>query len=281
MQIDGETCVAAVFGDPIRHTASPAMHNAAYQHLGMNWCYLAFKVNPANLDAALHGIREMDFVGVNLTVPHKVFALAIVDEVDPTARQLGAVNTVVVTPDKKLVGYNTDGYGLVRALQDEFRLRLRDKRVTILGAGGAGRAAAIQCAMEGVAELGLMNRTVSKAEELALEVRKNYPGVEVIVGRPPSAEHDLLINATSLGLKADDPSPASRDLLPRFAHVFDMIYRPSQTRLLKDAKRAGCRTANGLSMLLHQGAKAFEIWTGRKPPVEVMRLALRHTVYGK
>src|SRR5437016_3192176 len=132
MRIDGETRVVGVFGDPIRHTASPAMHNAAFQHLRMNWRYLAFQVNPANLDAALRGIREMNFVGVNLTVPHKIFALAIVDEVDPLARQLGAVNTVFVAPDRTLVGYNTDGYGLVRALHEDFRFKLRGRRVTIL-----------------------------------------------------------------------------------------------------------------------------------------------------
>jgi len=281
MQIDGETRLAAVFGDPIRHTASPAMHNAAYRHLKMNWCYLACQVNPANLDAALRGIREMNFVGVNLTVPHKIFALALVDEVDPVAHRLGAVNTVVVTPNKKLMGYNTDGYGLVQALKDDFRLKLKGKRVTVLGAGGAGRAAVIQCAMEGATELCLINRTVSKAEELAAEVRKSFPRVQVNVGELWAGGYDLLINATSLGLKPDDPSPIKSNLLPNFAHIFDMIYRPAETKLLKDAKRARCKTANGLSMLLHQGAKAFQIWSGQTAPVTAMRRALHKAVYNR
>src|ERR1051325_2768226 len=136
MKIDGKTRVVGVFGDPIEHTASPAMHNAAFQSLGMNWCYLPFNVNPVDLDSALRGIREMNFVGVNLTVPHKIFAMNLVDEVDPLAGKLGAVNTVVVTRDRKLVGHNTDGHGLVTALEEDFGLQLKGKRIMILGAGG-------------------------------------------------------------------------------------------------------------------------------------------------
>jgi shikimate dehydrogenase len=284
MQIDGETRVCGVFGDPIRHTASPQLHNAAYRHLKMNWCYLPFRVNPANLEAALRGVREMNFVGVNLTVPHKVFALALMDRVDPLAQTLGAVNTVAVEAVRngspKLIGYNTDGYGLVRALAEDFRLTLKGKRVMILGAGGAGRAATIQCAMEGVAELYLVNRTMSKAEELAREVQKQHPNVSVTVGAPRAGKVDLLINATSLGLRPDDPKPICCDQIAMFAHVLDMIYRPAETKLLREARRAGCKTANGLSMLLHQGAKAFEIWSGKKAPVAAMRRALRKAVYG-
>ncbi|MSR65665.1 MAG: shikimate dehydrogenase [Verrucomicrobiae bacterium] len=281
MQVNGETRIVGVFGDPIKHSASPQMHNAAFAHLKMNWCYLPFNVNPANLDAALRGVREMNFVGVNLTVPHKILALAIVDTVDPLAKQLGAINTVVVAKDRKLIGNNTDGYGLVKALQEEFHLKPKGKRVTILGAGGAGRAATIQCAIEGVAELYLVNRTVSKAEELAQELRHDFPNVNVTIGIPQATKIDLLINATSLGLRPGDPSPIAREELTKFARVYDMIYRPPETKLLRDARRAGCKTANGLSMLLHQGARAFEIWTGRKAPVEVMRKTLHKAVYGK
>lgn len=281
MQIDGETRVVGVFGDPIKHTASPPMHNAAFDHLKMNWRYLPFVVNPANLEAALHGVRDMNFVGVNLTVPHKIFAMALMDEVDPVARQLGAVNTVVVSPERKLIGHNTDGYGLVKALADDFGLRLKGKRVTILGAGGAGRAATIQCALDGAAELFLVNRTRNKAEEIAREVRRAFPEVQVRIGAPSWGRLDLLINATSLGMKAGDPMPIEPDKLEMFEHVFDMIYRPAETKLLRRAKRARCKVANGLNMLLHQGVRSFEIWTKKKAPVEVMRKALCRAVKTK
>ena len=150
----------------------------------------------------------------------------------------------------------------------------------ILGAGGAGRAATMQCAIAEVAELYLVNRTISKAEELAREVQKRHPKINVIVGAPREGKIDLLINATSLGLRPDDPKPICCAQISMFTHVFDMIYRPAETKLLREAKRAGCHTANGLSMLLHQGAKAFEIWSGKKAPVRVMRKALQRTVYG-
>lgn len=277
MRIDGETRVVGVFGDPIKHSASPAMHNAAFEKLRLNWRYLPFHVLPDKLEAALHGVRDMGLVGVNLTVPHKIFALALVDEVDPVARQLGAVNTVHVV-DGRLVGHNTDGYGLVKALREAFGLRLKGKRVTIIGAGGAGRAVTVQCAMEGVAELCLFNRTTSKAEELARELHNDFGSVQVTVGLPAS-RCDLLINATSVGLRAGDPSPIARTVLAKHTFVLDMIYRPVDTKLLRDAKRAGCRVTDGLGMLLHQGARAFEIWTGRKAPVEVMRSALRRAVH--
>jgi shikimate dehydrogenase len=280
MRIDGETRVAGVFGDPIEHSASPQMHNAAFEHLGMNWCYLPFAVKPASLEAALRGVRDMNFVGVNLTVPHKIFALNLVDKVDPHAQQLGAVNTVHVVGGK-LIGYNTDGYGLVMALREDFGFELKGRRVMILGAGGAGRAATIQCAMEGVGELFLVNRTLSKAQDLAHDVRNEFPRVAVTVGAPRAGVVDLLINATSLGLRADDPKPICCGQIRMFLRVFDMIYRPAETKLLAEARRAGCKTANGLNMLLHQGAKAFEIWTGKRAPVEVMRKALRKAVYGK
>jgi shikimate dehydrogenase len=287
MQIDGSTRIVGVFGFPVRHTASPPMHNAAFDHLGMNWRYLAFEVDPARLRGALRGICDLNFAGVNLTVPHKILAADIVDEMDKEARLLGAVNTVVVA-GRELQGYNTDGHGLSRALREDFGMELRGRRVLILGAGGAGRAVAMQCARKGAAALFLANRTMSKAQAIVAEVRKAAPHA-FTVALPLDSVHiakhldevDLVINATSLGLRPTDPPPLN-GFPPRckWLKVYDTIYRPSETRLLELARKAGAKTANGLSMLLHQGARAFELWTGRRAPVAVMRRALHKAVYG-
>ncbi|MCX7825770.1 MAG: hypothetical protein N2689_09450, partial [Verrucomicrobiae bacterium] len=169
--------MVGVFGYPIHHTASPAMHNAAFDHLGMNWRYLPFEVHPDHLRGALRGICDLRFVGVNLTVPHKLLALNIVDVVDKQARVFGAVNTVVVD-GRELLGYSTDGYGFVRALREDFGLELHGRRVLILGAGGAGQSLAIQCAMEGAAAIFVANRTRSKAEKVVAELRKLGASIE-------------------------------------------------------------------------------------------------------
>ena len=287
MVIDGSTRVVGVFGYPIHHTASPAMHNAAFDHLGMNWRYLPFEVHPDNLRGALRGICDLRFVGVNLTVPHKLLALDIVDVVDKQARIFGAVNTVVVD-GRTLLGYSTDGYGFVRAVREDFGMELHGRRVLILGAGGAGQSLAIQCALEGAAAIFVANRTRSKAEKVVAELRKLAPHTfTVVLPQEPDRivkhldETDLVVNATSLGLRPGDPSPLGR--FPQQCKrlkVYDTIYRPAETRLLAAARKAGAKTANGLSMLLHQGARAFEIWTGRRAPVAVMRRALHKAVYG-
>jgi shikimate dehydrogenase len=287
MVIDGSTRIVGVFGHPIEHTASPAMHNAAFDHLGLNWRYLAFDVHPDDLRGALHGIRDLHFAGVNLTVPHKLLAVKIVDSMDKEAQLLGAVNTVVVD-DRQLMGFNTDGYGFKRAVREEFGMELRGRRVLILGAGGAGRALAVQCAVEGAAAIFIVNRTRSKAVSVVEEIRKLAPrafAVAMPIEPAHIAKHlnevDLVVNATSLGLRPDDPLPLAK--FPRqckWLRVYDTIYRPAETRFLAAARKAGAQTANGLSMLLHQGARAFEIWTGRRAPVAVMRRALHKAVYG-
>ena len=278
MQIDGSTRIVGVFGHPIAHTASPAMHNAAFDRFGMNWRYLAFDVDPARLGGALHGIADLNFAGVNLTVPHKILALDIVDEVDKQARLLGAVNTVIVD-GHELHGFNTDGYGFVRGLREDFGLELRGRRVLILGAGGAGRALAIQAAMDGAAAIFLANRTVSKAFQVVGEIRKIVPhAFTVALPLQPAhiAKHldevDLVVNATSIGL-GDDASPIPAQILTPDLFVLDLIYRP--TRLLREAASAGCTVSDGETMLLHQGAAAFTLWTGQPAPVEVMQEALQ------
>lgn len=283
--INAATRLCAVLGSPIRHSASPAMHNAAFAQLGLNWRYLAFEVDPKNLRAAIAGARAMQFVGLNLTVPHKLLAVEMVDELDISAQIWGAVNTIKFVSEAtghiRAVGYNTDAEGLANSLHEDLGVNLRGAKVLLLGAGGAGRTAALKLAAENVGELFLVNRTTSKAAEIAGEIRRQFPSVPVTVGYP-SGRVDLLLNATSLGLKTDDASPLDEKQfsLSQAAAVYDMIYRPAETKLLLAAKVAGCKTANGIGMLVHQGAKAFEIWTGQIAPVAEMRRAVEGSVYG-
>ena len=261
------------------------MHNAAFAALGLNWRYLAFEVDPKNLRAAIAGARAMNFAGLNLTVPHKLLAVDMVDELDVSAKVWGAVNTIRFekTEDGKVraVGFNTDAGAIVTSLRDDLQVELRGAKVLLLGAGGAGRTAALKLAAENVAELFLVNRTASKAEEIAGEIKRQFPSVKVSVGYPKT-EMDLLLNATSLGLKPGDGSPLDeREFsFKQAAAAYDMIYQPAETKFLAAAKAAGCRVANGIGMLVHQGAKAFEIWTGKSAPVDVMRRAVEQSVYG-
>jgi shikimate dehydrogenase len=278
--INAATRLCAVYGSPIAHSASPAMHNAAFAELKLNWRYLAFEVDPKNLRAAIEGAQAMNFAGINLTVPHKLLAMELVGALDISAETWGAVNTIKFQPDGT-VGFNTDADAIVTALREDLKIELRGAKILLLGAGGAGRTAALKLASENVAELFLVNRTQSKAEEIAAEIKKQFPSVKVAVGFPKT-NVDLLLNATSLGLKSDDASPLDERQfsLKQTRAVYDMIYRPAETKLLAAAKAAGCKTSNGLGMLLHQGAKAFEIWTGKTAPRDVMRRALEQNIYG-
>ena len=276
------------------------MHNAAIAALGLNWRYLAFEVHPDNLRAAIEGARVMKFIGLNLTVPHKLLAFDMVDELDETGRTWGAVNTIrfeardtkgawqplaqfpdAVPGEIRAHGFNTDASGLARSLREDLGLKLSGTSVLLLGAGGAGRVAALKLAADKVAALFLVNRTQAKADALAAEIRGRYPQVAVTAGYPQQGV-DLLLNATSLGLKPEDPSPLDEKQfeLRQARAVYDMIYRPAETPLLRAAKEAGCRVANGVGMLLHQGVEALEIWTGRTVPADVMRAALLKNVYG-
>jgi len=285
MHINGSTTIVGVFGAPIVHTASPAMHNAAFDALKMNWRYLAFQVEPQNLRTALQGARDMGIVGINLTVPHKILALDCVDAVDAEARRLGAVNTVTIEK-RKLRGFNTDGYGFVEAVKEDFNLSIKGKRVFVLGAGGAGRAIAVKCALEGAAKIVVANRTPARIEPVAREVRAakvEFRALPLEADDIAEAmpEVDLVVNATSVGLNEGESLGFGAELFSPRLHVYDTIYRPAQTDLLRVAEGAGAKVANGLSMLLHQGARAFEIWTKRKAPLAVMRRALRAAIYGE
>lgn len=275
------------------------MQNAGIATLGLNWRYLAFEVHPDDLRPTIEGARKMNFIGLNLTVPHKLLALNMVDALDESAKQWGAVNTIrfegkdssgawlplreftAAPREIRSQGFNTDADAITRALQEDLGIQLTGTKVLQLGAGGAGRTAALKLASENVSELYLINRTQKKADDVAAEIRARYPKVKVQTSYPPGRV-DLLLNATSLGLKSDDPLPYADDKfdLGRAEAVYDMIYRPAETPLLVAAKAAGCRTANGIGMLLYQGAKALEIWTDRPAPIDIMREALEKNVYG-
>ncbi len=275
-------------GDPVAHSLSPEMQNAALQEGGIAMQYAPFQIAPDELPEALQLMRELDFVGLNLTVPHKIAALALVDEVEERARKIGAINTIVFREGKSLGG-NTDGPGFERAIREEFSVDLRDLRVLLLGAGGgAGRALAYQCALENCERLVLVNRTFDKAQALARELAGYFSGprvlgpearLEAIRWDDPSLRRqlgrtDLVINATTLGLQQSDPSPLPHALIAPHLMIYDLIYRKTPTPLLAAAAQAGARGANGLTMLLHQGALAFELWFDCPAPLAAMRGAL-------
>ncbi len=301
LPISGTTRLCAVYGHPVKHSASPALQNAGIDALGLAWRYVAHDVDPATLREAIAGAGAMKYIGLNLTVPHKLLAFELVDELDESAKTWGAVNTIRFegkngagdwTPLAELPidytgalrthGFNTDADAIIRSLREDLEIDPRGKRVVLLGAGGAGRVAALRLASEGVGELFLVNRTADKAAAVRDEIAERFPEVTVTVGYPEDRRADLLLNATSLGLREGDGSPLDEAQFPVAGapRVYDMIYRPAETPLLRRAREAGAQTANGLGMLLYQGVKALEIWTSRPAPVGVMREALKQNVYG-
>ncbi|MGC2628029.1 MAG: shikimate dehydrogenase [Candidatus Udaeobacter sp.] len=277
-----------VLGDPVAHSLSPQMQNAALHAFEINMQYARFDIQANELRSALRFIRELDFVGVNLTVPHKIAGLAQIDVADESASRCGAVNTLRLQ-ENKLIGANTDAEGFSRAIRSEFSIDLRDLRVMILGAsGGTGHAIAWQCALENCERLVLVNRTPAKISGLVDRLRSFFAGPRVLgpvarlaavqwdetVVRAQLADIDLIVNATPLGMNPSDPAPIPARLLAPHHIVFDCVYRPSKTALLRAADEAGARGANGLSMLLHQGALSFSLWFNREAPIEVMRSAI-------
>lgn len=279
----------SVFGDPVQHSLSPVFHNAALQACGIDAQYVRIHVRPDELPAALKALPQAGFLGTNVTIPHKAGVLAAVDEADDYARKSGAVNTVVVDGGH-LIGFNTDGPGLLRAIREEFFVDLRDLRVMVLGAGGgAGRAIAVRCAMERCERLVLVNRTFEKAKLLAEELAPFFRSdrllgpTERITAIPHEfdalraelGQVDLVINASAIGMKRTDPPLLPGELLTANLLVYDTVYASGKTRLIEDAEAVGARAAGGLSMLLHQGALSFEIWFNRPAPLETMREALK------
>ncbi|MBK1829559.1 shikimate dehydrogenase [Verrucomicrobiaceae bacterium R5-34] len=275
----------AVIGYPVAHSASPAMHQAALDADGADLRYIRLEVQPGQVAEAFERMKALGFIGCNVTVPHKLEAMECCDELSADAQAIGVVNTIRFPNETstQTVGHNTDGPGLARAIQEEFQVELADQRVMILGVGGgAGRAIATQCARLGCPQLQLVNRTLPKAEALAEELHRyvqNPDVLRVISPEDPAIEQaaqevDLIINATSLGMKDSDPLPLPAACIQAQHLVYDAIYKPAETKLLATAKQAGAQTANGLSMLLHQGVLAYEYWFPGKTPTEDMRRGL-------
>ena len=274
LKISGKTKVLGLLGYPVEHSLSPAMHNAAFEHLRLDCCYVTFPVKPGFLKDAVRSVRALNLAGVNVTMPHKENVIPLLDKVDADASFIGAVNTIV-NSNGKLIGYNTDGRGFMRSLS-EAQISLNKKNVLILGAGGASRAIGFYLAKKSLA-LFIYDIDEKKAGKLIRDLNKMRKNVFPFSFQPSAFSHqlhdiDIIINATPLGLKKGDPLPVDINLLKPRHVVCDLIYK--NTPLLQRASRKGCRTLNGLGMLLWQGAFAFELWTGKKPPVEVMRKAL-------
>jgi shikimate dehydrogenase len=279
--ITSKTKLIAIFGDPIDQTLSPAIQNAALSELGIDMVYVPFHIPPDGLKRAIESVRALNMAGANITIPHKERVMELLDEVTDGARDIGAVNTIV-NKDGRLIGHNTDGAGYLKSLTLETGLDVKGKNIVLLGAGGAARGILSTILDAGPAAVTIANRTVERAEKLASDF-KDKTGVEIKTVAiekpallPAIAEADLLINSTSLGMGAKVPFNTlvlSLDKLPKTAIVSDIVYKPLDTALLKSARREGLKVHKGLGMLIHQGAIAFELWTGEKPSINVMTKA--------
>jgi shikimate dehydrogenase len=278
MEISGRTKLCCVIGDPVEHSLSPVMHNAAFKELNLDFVYVAFTVRKDELKNAIAGARSLQVHGLNVTMPHKTAIMKHLDEIDPTAKSIGAINTVL-NAEGKLVGYITDGVGAIEALKEN-SVSLEGKKLLLLGAGGAAKAIAFHAAQE-VEELKILNRTAQKANDLAEALHKKFD--KKVSGNTLSSETikkeledtDILVNATSVGMHPNvNQSLVDSTWLRPDLYVMDIIYNPLETKLAKDAKSVGANVVSGIEMLVYQGAVSFEIWTNRPAPVKVMKEAI-------
>src|SRR3990172_8171145 len=269
MRITGRTKITGLYGHPVEHTLSPLMHNAAFEHLGIDYCYLPFSVHPDSLKNAVEAIRALRLTGVNITIPHKESVIPYLDNVNEEALFIGAVNTIV-NQEGQLTGYNTDGRGFMRSLSEN-NISADNKKVLIVGAGGASRAISYYLS-EKADTLYLFDIDKIKLEKLAADLSGIRDNIAILHDTADLSSFDLLINATPLGLKATDPLPLDVSVLSARQTVCDLIYKTTPFQSL--AAQKGCKAIDGLGMLLWQGVLAFELWTRILPPVEIMRNAL-------
>lgn len=270
--------IFGLLGYPIKHSFSPAMHNAVFEALSIKAEYRLFEKKPKELTDFFKKLRSGSIGGINVTIPYKEETLRYLDEISQEAELIGAVNTILVKGES-LIGNNTDGSGFVLSLKKEAGIGPQDKKIVIIGAGGASRAISVHLAQEKAANIILSDIIPDKAEKLASHIRKNISRVKVSTVKKEELNSgvrtaDILINATPVGMKPADPLPIDPRILHPRLLVCDLIYNPPKTKLLIEAEKIGAKTLNGLGMLLYQGALAFTIWTGREAPIEIMARAL-------
>ncbi|WP_407423773.1 shikimate dehydrogenase [Methanobrevibacter sp.] len=278
MEIKGSTNIVGLIGHPVEHSFSPPMHNAAFKALEMDYVYTAFDVNPNDLKNAIAGAQALNIKGFNVTIPHKIEVMEYLNEIDEVASLIGAVNTIDF---KDLKGFNTDGIGAIKAIGEV--INVKNKNVVIAGAGGASRAISFYLAKYGADKLTILNRNVDKAQKLADDVLASVLIDDVssdYIRNMDLDDADILINTTPVGMhpNVDDAPIASAEEMHDDLVVFDAVYNPNETGLLKEAIKAGAKPVYGIKMLLYQGAESFEIWTGKKAPIDIMEDALRTTL---
>lgn len=280
MKITGKSKVFGIIGWPLSHSLSPVFQNAAFEHLGLDCCYVPFPVDPGQLDAAIRAIPALNIAGLNVTVPHKESVIHCLSSLSDEAMMTGAVNTIIVSA-KGLVGHNTDGQGFTASL-NEAGESVKGRTILVIGAGGAARAVVVSLAREGASAIFIANRTVSKAESLKEVLIRHYSkikaeaiGIEPVDLKRVFKNIDIIINTTSIGLKKGDPTPVPKEFLHKDLFVCDLIYNPPDTELIRCAKELCRGHMNGSGMLIHQGAASFKLWTGIEPPVHIMRQALQ------
>jgi shikimate dehydrogenase len=281
MTVTGATELLGVIGYPISHSFSPVMHNAALRHLGLNHIYVPMEIKPQNLEAAIKGLCALGFKGVNVTLPFKEAVIPYMNKLSTRAATVGSVNTIVIHSDGTTTGYNSDGLGFSMAMKEDLKFSCVDKKVVIMGTGGACRAISMEVALSGAGKIVIAGRNLHKAQILIDRIKQYYPSIESIATdmnfpdfQQKVQDCDLLINATSMGLRPEDPLLVNPDWLTSKTHVFDSIYNPLETPLLREARKKGCPAANGLTMLIGQGAASFNVWLDINPPIDVMRKAI-------
>ncbi|MGO1468465.1 MAG: shikimate dehydrogenase [Tissierella sp.] len=285
-EINGKTGLICLLGSPVEHSKSPYMHNLSFKSLGLDYAYMAFDIEKEKVKEAVNAMKVLDVRGFNITMPHKEIVMKYLDEIKEDAKLIGSVNTVL-NKKGKLIGHNTDGKGLIKALKKR-DVEYKDKKIIIMGAGGAAKAVAIELALKGAKEIVIVNRSLENAQKISSTINKNIKTskarsllLDENIVKEELEEGSILINATSIGMGETIGKSIINDSHILHDHLFvvDLIYNPVETKFLSLAKEKGCKTMNGLDMLIYQGALAFKIWTGKDMPLEVIKRVEKRTLF--